>query len=80
MARKGHKEGCQCAVCKRMAVQIVPEIEKTSTAGRTAGSLNPGEQFAYKGQNYTRYGETEEAVVAEAADGEVIQIPKDTVV
>ena len=72
MPREGHKEGCQCAICKRMAAQVAPI--------RTVGSLVAGDQFSYKGQNYTRHGETEEAVVAEGIDGEIIRIPKDTLV
>lgn len=82
MPRAGHKEGCQCAICKRMDAQGTPEpeVEQAVPAGRTVGSLVAGDQFTYKGQDYTRYGETEEMVVAEGADGETIRIPKDALV
>ncbi len=71
---------CACGVVKKTKTRAKPKVKPVVPAGETVGSLAPGVQFPYKGQTYTRHGETEEAVVAEGLDGEIIRIPKDTLV
>ncbi len=75
---------CACGVVKktkpRAKPKAKPKVKPAVPAGKTVGSFAPGVQFPYKGQTYTRHGETEEAVVAEGLDGEIIRIPKDTMV
>ena len=50
MPRLGHKEGCQCAVCKRMVAQQ-PEVKTPQVPtiqGVPVGTLKAGRRFKYQ--------------------------------
>ena len=48
MPRAGHKDGCQCAVCKRMVTQQPVEEKAPVVQGVPVGTLEPGRRFKYQ--------------------------------
>lgn len=54
MPRKGHKEGCQCSVCKKMGKKATPAVEQAGAI--TVGSIQLGKFFEFKGIAYKKMG------------------------
>ena len=83
MGRVGHKDDCQCGICKRMAGKALKgKVNQVAPAGRTLGSLNPGREFKYQGRVYIKYGTAKGMVAVESASdlGEILRLSEDTIV
>ena len=84
MGRVGHKDDCQCAVCKRMAAQVEPEVE-LAPPGVTLGSIDAGKKFMVpEGESistYIKYGTADGMVTVEGVPSEEIRLlPEGTIV
>ena len=85
MARVGHKEGCQCAVCKVMAAKELREGIQTPVIvkGITLGSLKIGERFMYQGYTHIRYGKDQKTgmiMTENIASREIVRLNEDIIV
>ena len=91
MPRANHKEGCQCAVCKRMAAKVQIAIPQAPEDKRVAvGTLIVGSKFKYQPNRsilnapvhtYIRYGTDEGMVTAEeVTSGDILKLPENTLV
>jgi len=91
MPRADHKEGCQCAVCKRMAAKVPVAIPQAPEAkGVAVGTLFVGRQFKYQPNRsilnapvhtYIKYGTDKGIVTVEdVASGDILKLPESTLV
>ena len=48
MPRANHKDGCQCAVCKRMAAKVEPKPVAPEDKRVAVGTLIVGSKFKYQ--------------------------------
>ena len=94
MPRKGHKEGCQCIVCKAMRtkeLREVPQVVLPITEEVLLETLGPGERFKYQPNRlvalnapvftYIKYGTDKGMIVAEdVASGDVVRLNGNTLV
>ncbi len=92
MGRVGHKDDCQCGICKRMRTKVEVAIPQVPEAkGVAVGTLITGSKFKYQPRRgmmvnapvhtYIRYGTDEGMVTAEeVASGEIIHLPENTLV
>jgi len=93
MPRIGHKDGCQCVVCKAMRAKELREVPQAPsvvppiTEEVLLGTLKPGDKFKYQVNRwapvriYIKYG-TSKGVVAveEVASSDVLRLNEDTLV
>lgn len=63
MPRKGHKPGCQCAICKRMDAKLATplveaRVEVTPESALTFKQIEIGGLFWYQSQMYRKLSQT----------------------
>ena len=85
MARVGHKEGCQCVVCKVMRVKELREGTQAPiiVKGITLGSLKVGGKFMYQGYTHIKYGTEQKTgmiMTENIANREIVRLSEDTLV
>lgn len=81
MPRADHKEGCQCAVCKRMAAKVPVAIPQApEVKGVAVGTLEVGSRFEYQAQTYIKYGTDKKGIVAAEGVAGVIRLNENILV
>ena len=81
MPRAGHKEGCQCAVCKVMRAKELREVPQAPiVTGVPLGILEVGSKFEYQAQTYIKYGTDKKGIVAAEGVAGVIRLNENTLV
>ena len=81
MGRVGHKEGCQCGICKRMAAKVkvaIPQVPEGK--GVAVGTLEVGSRFEYQAQTYIKYGTDKKGIVAAEGVAGVIRLNENILV
>ena len=81
MPRAGHKEGCQCAVCKVVdAKALREEIPQAPAELVPLKTLGVGSKFKYQAQTYIKYGTDKKGIVAAEGVAGVIRLNENTLV